>query len=119
MPSKDSFHVGKKLLSESNYSLLLGEDTYVGAYNQRILIGPVDFEDGEARFSKKSIVIPSSCYFDFVNCVSKAYHCFQANELQHWEVLLFKHSKVHHVMAKFETWDSDEPWLKINVKWNY
>ena len=38
MPGKDTFHVNKKYLKNANYSLALGNDTYVASFQERILI---------------------------------------------------------------------------------
>ena len=120
MPGKANFHVLNKQLKDANYSLALGGDVYVASYQQRLLIGPISHEEGpNPVFSKKAIVIPSSCYFEFVNCVHKAHKCFEENDDRPWESLLYKHNKVKHVIAKYEAWEDQPPMFRVNIKWNF
>ena len=54
MPGRDTFFVGNdKYLKNANYTLALGEDVYCAAYRERLWLGPIEFTDGEAKFSKK------------------------------------------------------------------
>ena len=62
-PIKDIFFVSEMYLEKANYSLCLGEDIYVGCFQERILCGPIQYDEksGKAKFSPKAtIAIPSS-----------------------------------------------------------
>ena len=120
MPGKDTFHVNKKYLKNANYSLALGNDTYVASFQERILIGPVCLDDtGEALFTKKAIVIPSQSYFELINAVRRAEKSYEENSEEPWEVILFRYSRVNHVVAKYEKWEDNDPLFKIQIKWNH
>ena len=72
MPGRDTFYVGdKKYLKNANYSLCLGEDIYCCAYHERIIMGPINFDDGEAKFTKKAVIIPASAYLDLLTLLPK------------------------------------------------
>ena len=89
MGGKDSFQVGNKYLKNSNYYVPLNDDYYIAAYQERILIGKVeDFDGDNAKFNKKSIVIPSNVYFEFVDCIRKACQSFKDQTSEAWEVIL-------------------------------
>ena len=121
MPSKDCFQVGQKFLKNANYYMALNEDCYIAAFQERVLLGHVeDFEQDMAKFNKKAIVIPNNVYFQFVDCLSKAYKCFQEGNEEPWEYVIYRHSKVHHIVGKYEYFeDTEEMILKIIIKWNF
>ena len=73
-----------------------------------------------AKFNKKAIVIPSNVYFEFVDCIRRAYLSFQENKEDSWEQVIYKHSKVHHIVGKYENCnDTEEKMLKMVLKWNF
>ena len=121
MPTKECFQVGTKHLKFSNYALSLNEDCYIAAYQERVILGRVeDFDQDMAKFNKKAIVIPSNVYFEFVNCISKAYQHFQDGKEEPFEEVIYRHSKVHWIVGKYEMdEDSEEMNLKIIIKWNF
>ena len=72
------------------------------------------------KFHNRKIVIPSNVYFEFVDCIRKACQSFKDKTSEAWEVILYKHSRVHWVVGKYEFWeDMDEMGLKIIIKWNF
>ena len=121
MPAREMFYVGNnKYVKNSNYSLFLGGDIYCCAYRERLVLGPMDFDDGEAHFSKKAVVIPSDVYYDFVETIHKAHQSFQVGSDQSWEKLIYKHSKAHHLVGKYAYYNEDSDYgtrLGICVKW--
>ena len=126
MPAKDTFHIGKKYLKDSHYTLPLGNDIFASSYAERIIIGPIDLDDGSPKYSKRAIVIPAMVYIDFVKCLQRAHESFQADSKDTWEQLLFKHSSIHQVVARYEIWQSKdseepepEPLFKVLIRWNY
>ena len=125
MPGKDTFYVNNKYLKNANYTLALGSDTYIAAYQERIVAGPVELcpNSGDARFTKKAVIIPSNVYFAFTNSVRKGLEAFENDDQTPFEDILYKYSKVHHVVAKYERWENgtdDEDFkFKLNVKWNF
>ena len=123
MPAgKDNFHINaNKYVKSANFSLGLGNDTYVSAFQERLIIGPVCLDDaGEALFTKKSIVIPAQSYFDFTNAVRRAQISFEEENPEPWEMIIFKYSRCHHVVAKFEpSWEGNDPTFRIQIKWNF
>ena len=123
MPGKDTFYVNKKYLKNANYTLALGSDTYAAAYQERIILGPVELDpSGEALFTKKAVIIPSNVYFEFINAVRRGFKAFQDGDETPFEMVLYKYSKVHHVVAKYEKWenggDDCESKFKVQIKWN-
>ena len=121
MPGRDTFYVGNnKYLKNANYTLCLGEDIYCSAYRERLVLGPIEFDDGEARFSKKAVIIPSGVYYEFVDTIHKAYQSFQIGSEDHWEKLIYKHSKAHHVVGKYDYYNEDSDYgtrLSLCIKW--
>ena len=102
MPSKDCFQVGQKFLKNVNYYLSLNEDCYIAAYQERVLIGHVeDFDQDMAKFNKKAIVIPSNVYFEIVNTIRKGKESFDKDSMDCWEEVIYRHSKVHHIVGKY------------------
>ena len=124
MVGRDTFYVNKKYLKNANYSLALGDDMYVASYNERILMGRVELDaSGEALFTKKAVIIPSNVYFVLTNAIKRGTKAFKEGDETPFEILLYKYSKVHHVVAKFEKWENDledgEFKFKIQIKWNF
>ena len=121
MPGHDTFYVGdNNYLKNSNYSLSLGEDVYCCAYQERLVMGPITLDDGEAKFSKKAIIIPSSVYYEFVDTIHKAHQSFQDGSEEPWEKTIYKHSKTHHVIGKYEYHNEDADYgtrLSICIRW--
>ena len=120
MSGKEIFFVNEMYLEKSNYNLCLGDDLYAGSYQDRITIGPIQFDEqtGKAKFSKKSITIPSSEYVKLINAVDKADKSFEDVKSEPWESLVYMYTKVHHLMARYEIWE-DEPTFKFIIKWNF
>ena len=119
MPGKDTYHVGKKILSNSNYHLNLGSDVFAASFKERILIGNCEFEDHEdGLFSKKSVVIPSTAYVNFVQCLQKAQQYLESNSELTFEKTLHWYCKVHHLVAQFGTSEGTTH-FKILIKWNF
>ena len=123
MGGKDCFQVGIKHLRNANYYLPLDEDCYIASYQERVLVGHVeDFDDDNAKFNKKAIVIPSNVYFQFVDTISKAHDSFERNDQESFEVCIYKHKPFHHIVGKYEKADDDsnsEFLLKLIIKWNF
>ena len=122
MPAgKDNFHINaNKYVKSGNYSIGLGNDTYVSAFQERLIIGPVCLDDaGEALFTKKAVVIPAQSFFEFTNAVRRAEKSFETENAEPWEMIIFKYSRVHHVVAKFERWEENDPTFRIQIKWNF
>ena len=114
MVGKDTFFINKKYLKNSNYSLSLGSDIFAASFQERLIIGPVSLDDtGDALFTKKAVVVPSQTYFDFINSVRRAKQDFEKGNQEPWEMLIYKYSKVHHVVAKFEQWEENDPTFRI------
>ena len=124
MSIKDIFFVTEMYLEKSNYHLCLGENIYVGCFHERIILGPIQFDQtsGKAKFSPKSITIPSSEYLTFISVVDKAYKYFESEDEAvregSWERFCFKYSKVHHLLAKYEVYE-EEPTLRFIINWNF
>ena len=77
MPGWDTFYVGNnKYLKNANYTLSLGKDVHCAAYRERLILSQIDFEDSEAPFSKKAVIIPSNVYFQFIDTIDRAYQSF-------------------------------------------
>ena len=78
---------------------------------------------GEALFTKKAVIIPSNVYFVLTNAIKRGTKAFKEGDETPFEILLYKYSKVHHVVAKFEKWENDledgEFKFKIQIKWNF
>ena len=124
MPGRESFHVGtNKYLKNANFSLCLGEDVYVAAFREKLIAGVTEADaEGDLRFSKKAIVIPSNVYYQFVDCVFKAQESFEQNSDKHWEALIYKHSKAHHIIGKYDYYNEDSDYgtrFSICIKWYF
>ena len=116
----DILYINDKYLEKANYNFCLGDNLHVASYQIRILLGPIQFDEvnGKARFSKKSATIPSSQYVDFVRVVERANASFDAKDSIPWETVLYKFSKTHHLIAKFDIYE-EEPVFKLLIKWNF
>ena len=121
MPGKDTYHVGNKFLKNAGFYINLGSDVFAASFKERILIGTCEFDDkDDGYFSKKSIVIPSTVYVNFVQCLQKAMQFFTNDkEGATFEKLLFKYSKVHHVVTQFGSYQDGPPSFKLLIKWNF
>ena len=76
----DILYINDKYLEKANYNLCVGDNLYVASYQEKILLGPIQYDDvtGKAKFTKKSVTIPSLQYVDFVSCfLCGNSHCFQ------------------------------------------
>ena len=124
MPGKDNFYVNNKYLKNANYLLALGSNNYIAAFRKRIVAGQTELcpESGDARFTKKAIIIPSNVYFAFTNAVRKGLQAFHNDVETSFEDILYKHSKNHHVVTKYEKWENsveDEFKFSLNIKWYF
>ena len=121
MPGRDTFFVGNdKYLKNANYTLALGEDVYCAAYRERLLLGPIEFTDGEAIFSKKAVIIPCNVYYQFVDTVRKAYHSFHTGSEQDWDAIIYKHSRNHHIIGKYDYYNDDAEYgtrFSLCIRW--
>ena len=123
MSAKDLFFVTEMYLDKANYNICLGDSMYAASYQDRIILGSIEFDEksGKAKFSQKSITIPSSEYVNLINVIDKAYKWFEGDDsvpLPPYETLIYRYSKVHHLYAKYEMWQ-DEPTFKLVIKWNF
>ena len=118
--SKDLLYVNEKYLEKSNYNLCLGDNIYAASFTEVLCIGNIEFDQNsmKAKFSKKSIIIPSSSYSDLVMAVERAHRCFETKQVEEFQSLIYKYSKVHHLVAKLDTWE-DELLFKLNIIWNF
>ena len=120
MAAKELFHASEKYLEKSTYNICLGEDLYAATFQERLILGPIEFDNqsGKAKFSKKAITIPSTQYPELVKVLKRVITSFQAGETAPWETLLYKYSKLHLLMARYDIWD-DEPVFKLVILWNF
>ena len=123
MPGRESFTVGtNKYLKNANYALCLGGDLYACAFRERLILGPIDFDDGEAKFSKKAVIVPASAYYELVNALHKGAESFGSGSQEKWEQTIYKHSKAHHVVCKYDYPDEEADYgihVAIAIKWFY
>ena len=115
------FFVKEKYLDDARYSLGIGDGYYIASLQEAIILGPMLYEEnsGKAKFSPKSIIIPACEYVTFVNVIDKAYRSFEGGEVTTpWDMTVYLYSKVHHLKAKFESWDGEKT-LKFGIKWEF
>ena len=118
MPPKEV----QKYLQNANYYLALGENIYIGAFQDRLILGSAEVDEltGKTRFSKKSVFIPSQAFKDFGDCINRANRCFQTKNHEPWEIVLTLISKCHHVICQFGTFeDPQDPVFSIVVRWAF
>ena len=53
MSAKDLFFVTEMYLDKANYNICLGDSLYAASYQDRIILGPIEFDEksGKAKFS--------------------------------------------------------------------
>ena len=115
------FFVKEKYLADARYSLGIGDGYFIASLQEAIILGPMLYEEnsGKAKFSPKSIIIPACEYVTFVNVIDKAYRSFEGGEVTTpWDMTVYLYSKVHHLKAKFESWDGEKT-LKFGIKWEF
>ena len=112
-----------KYLQNSNYHLSLGESNYVASFQDKIAIGKVEMDpvNGKLRFAKRSVFLPPTAFKSFSECLNRAYQCFLKAEngspFEEFSKLLYKYTKVHHVLCGFGQYDDSEPCFSISTKW--
>ena len=69
--ASDILYINEKFLEKANYNLCLGDNLYVASFHERLILGPIEFDEvsGKAKFSKRAITLPSSQFVDFVRVV--------------------------------------------------
>ena len=85
-------------------------------------IGPIGFDDGEAKFSKKAVIVPASAYYELVYALHKGAESFGSGSQEKWEQTIYKHSKAHHVVCKYDYPDEEADYaihVAIAIKWFY
>ena len=118
MPPKEV----QKYLQNANYYLSCGDGLYIGAYQDRLILGSSEIceQTGKTRFSKKSVYIPASAFKDFCDCLNRANQCFQSGDFTPWEKILTKYTRCHHVIARFRTFeDPQDPVFSVIVRWDF
>ena len=75
----------------------------IASYKEKLVLGPTESEDSsmeeeggdKLKFSKRAIVLPSSCFFTLTKAVNKAVNSFAADDKTEWSILIFRHTKIH------------------------
>ena len=113
------FSVDKTLLDHANYVTCLPSGIFVAAFLQRILIGYTETnEDGQTVFAKKTVIIPSESFFDFVQTIKKGYQALKNGSEEKFEDLIYSHKGIHFLVSKHQMWQ--EKWgLSLFYKWKW
>ena len=119
----DFLYVKEKYLATSEYFLCLGDNIYAASIQEAIILGPIHFDvnNGKAKFSTKSVIIPACEFVTLVDVIHKAHKSFEdekgASE-RPWDALIYPYTKFHHLIAKFEMFEG-EATLRLSIKWNF
>ena len=126
MPSKELFNIGLKYLHKANFYVTLEQNLAIASYQEKLVLGPTESEDismeeeggDKLKFSKRGLILPSSCFFTLTKAVKKAINSFATDDKTEWSMLIFRHSKIHEVFAEYQIYE-DVPTFKIVIKWHF
>ena len=117
--AKDNMYVKQGCsLTHAYYHLSLGGGLYVGAYREKLIIGPVESPEEQPQFSKNSVVVPSSSFYSFSTAVSRGRQSFEREDPAVWEKEIYAHSPHQKLFAIYETWQGEQ-FLKLSYKWYF
>ena len=120
MVGKANFKISDNAyLNHAKYHFALDSGIMVAAFMDKILIGPCTYDgNGELLFTKKSIIIPSSNYVEFVKVLKKAYNSLKNNSEEPFEDLIYHHKPVHYLMGKYQLYDGEWGFIMF-YKWKH
>ena len=109
----------KALLNHANYVLPLPSGVFVAAFLQRILIGYTETnEKGQVVFGKKTVIIPSEAFYDFVGAIKRGHQALKNGSEEKFEDLIYSHKGIHFLVSKHQVWQ-DKWGLSLFYKWKW
>ena len=112
----DLYQLSDKFLHRSSYWVDLTASVIAASYPEKILVGLTEDESGTndlpdaIKFSTRGVAIPATNFFTFTTCCKRALKSYQNNDRSEWEMVLFKITRAHELVAQFHVWE-DEPIL--------
>ena len=118
--AKSNYFLDTVSLNHANYTLCLPSGLFVAAYMEKILMGyaEMDQHTGKMMFTKKTIIIPSTSFFQFVQTIKKAYQALKTGSEEEFEDLIYNHNGTHHLVSKFQCWN-EQMGLSLFYKWKF
>ena len=120
MANRTNFTISDNVyLNHAKYYFALDSGIMVAAYLDKILIGLCSYDaHGQLYFTKKTIIIPSSNFVEFVKVLKKAYNSVKNNSEEPFEDLIYHHKPVHYLMGKYQLYDGE--WgFTMFYKWKH
>ena len=120
----DLYHLSDKYLHRSNHWVDLSESIYAAAFPEKLLVGLTTYETDTnnqsdvIKFSARGVAIPATNFFTFTTCCKRAYKCYQTMDTTPWEVVLFKPTRAHEVVAQYHEWES-EMVFRLVICWEH
>ena len=120
----DLYQLSDKYLHRSNYWVDLTDSIYAAAFPEKLIVGLTDYQTGTEdkpdviKFSNRGVAIPATNFFIFTTCCKRAYKCYQTGDTTPWEMVLFKPTRVHEVVAQYHEWES-EMQFRLVIRWEF
>ena len=119
--AKSNYYLDAVSLNHADYTLCLPSGLFVAAYLEKILVGFADMDQdtGKMMFhTKKTIIIPSASFFQFVKTIKKAYQALKTGSTEEFEDLIYCHNNTHFLVSKFQSWN-EQMGLSLFYKWKF
>ena len=109
MANRTNFTISDNVyLNHAKYYFALDSGIMVAAYLDKILIGLCSYDaHGQLYFTKKTIIIPSSNFVEFVKVLKIAYNSLKNNSEEAFEDLIYHHKPVHFLMGKYHFYEGN------------
>ena len=120
----DLYQLSDKFLHRSSYWIDLTESVIAAAYPEKILVGLTEDQFGTGdtpdaiKFSTRGAAIPATHFFAFTTCSKRAFKAYQNNDRTEFEMVLFKITRAHELVAQFHEWQGDMVY-RLAIRWNF
>lgn len=114
---KSNFEIKNVYLKNANYYIELDKGLFAASYFSQVIIGGLEHDNQQQlKFMPKSVIIPASQFFDFVEVLLRAQKAYQTNSTESFEQLLYQHSPSYQLLALYNQYE--ERWnFSLRYKW--
>lgn len=108
---KSNFEIKNVYLKNANYYVELDKGLFAASYFSQVIIGGLEHDDQQQlKFVSKSIIIPASQFFEFVEVLRKAQIAYQSESTEAFQQVLYEHSPSYQLLSLYN---------KYEDKWNF
>lgn len=106
-------------LSHANCYASIGNDVFVGSYLSKIIIGNTETDKhAQVKFDTKSLLIPSNCFFRFVDAIHLAHRAYRTESKEPFQATICQTSPLYPLMACYNEYE-DRWRFQLRVFWRH